>query len=662
MEYIEAALLYEKLKREINYHNEKYYNQDSPEISDFDYDNLMKTLKDIEKEFPQIVTNDSPTQKIGGKAVKGFKTVNHNIIMESLNDVFSKEELFDFDNRVKNTIKNSVEYVVELKIDGLSVSLEYENGVFVRGSTRGDGVTGEDVTENLKTIKTIPKILKTALPILEVRGEVYMSLDNFIKLNERQEIFEQKTFANPRNAAAGSLRQLDPKITAQRNLDIIVFNIQQIVGKEIKTHSEGLNFLSQCGFNASPSYKVFSNINDVWNEIEKIGDKRGELPFDIDGVVVKLNSLEMRKVLGSTSKSPRWAVAYKFPAEKKQTKLLDIVINVGRTGVLTPNAVLEEVRLAGTTVSRATLHNIDNIKEKDIRIGDTVIVQKAGDIIPEVIEVVKEKRSGNETIFNMPSSCPACGSLVAREEGEAAVRCVSIECPAQLMRNIIHFASRDAMNIEGLGPAIIEQLLNNNLIKNAADLYYLKYDDLIKLERMGEKSAQNLLSSIENTKGNDLSRLLFALGIRLIGQRAAKLISERFLNMDTIMNLKIEDLVSINEVGEKMAKNVVDFFKNEQSIHTINRLSEANVNMESHKTVLDNRFLGKTFVLTGSLTNYTRDEATEIIENFGGKTSSSVSKKTDFVLAGEEAGSKLKKASEIGVKIITEQEFEEMIK
>jgi len=557
-----------------------------------------------------------------------------------------------------------VEYVVELKIDGLSVSLEYENGIFVRGSTRGDGIIGENVTQNLKTIKTIPLKLKDAIPYLEVRGEVFMSRDNFLKLNAQREALEEPLFANPRNAAAGSLRQLDPKITATRKLDIFVFNIQQIRGREFDTHVETLDYLKNQGFKVSPSYNTFDNIKDAYKEVLRLGEMRGELPFEIDGAVIKVNLLNQRNILGSTSKVPKWAVAFKFPAERKKTKLKDIIIQVGRTGALTPNAVLEPVRLAGTTVSRATLHNMDYIRQKDIRIGDTVVVQKAGDIIPEVVEVVFDDRDGSEIEFNMPEHCPVCGADVMREPGEAVTRCTGIECPAQLLRNIIHFASRDAMNIEGLGPAIIEQLLDKQLIKGAANLYTLQFDDLVNMERMGKKSAENLLNAIERSKKNDLGRLIYAFGIRLIGQRAAKLLADHFGSMDNLMKASFEELITINEIGDKMAESVVKFFAQEQTLDTIEKLKAAGVNMIKlgNQSKGSNKLEGKTFVLTGTLPTLTRKEASELIEANGGKVSGSVSKKTSYVLAGEEAGSKLTKAQELRIPIITEEEFMKMIK
>ncbi len=658
MDFFETRI--RELEKILEYHNNLYYNNDAPEISDMEYDKLLRELEDLEKQFPEYKSSDSPTMHVGGKASEKFGAVTHKVSMESLQDVFSKEELYEFDGRIRENLKEDYEYVVELKIDGLSVSLEYDNSALTVGSTRGDGVIGENVTENLKTIKDIPHIINSDIPHLEVRGEVYMSRDVFIKLNELNEIYGQKLFANPRNAAAGSLRQLDSKVTKERELSMFVFNIQDAVGKEFETHSETLEYMEKCGFKIVPHHKVIKNIEDVYNRIIEIGELRGNLPFEIDGVVIKLNSLRQRKLLGSTAKTPRWAVAYKFPAEEKETKLIDITVQVGRTGVLTPNAVLEPVRLAGTTVRKATLHNIDNIRDKDIRIGDIVIVRKAGDIIPEVVSSVKEKREKDYPEYNMPSFCPACNHKTVRIDEEAATRCVNPSCPAQLERTIIHFASRDAMDIEGMGPSVVNALLSNNLINSFSDLYYLKKEDISGLERMGEKSSENLINAIEKSKGNDLSKLLFGLGIRFIGSKSAKILSEYFKDIDNIIKADYETLISVDEVGEKMAESIIDFFCDEANISLIESLKNAGVNMSSLKTTVDLRFEGKTFVLTGTLPTLKRDEATKIIESFGGKTSSSVSKKTDYVLAGEEAGSKLKKAQELGITIISEEEFKKM--
>jgi len=662
---MEAEKRIQELRDILNYHSIKYYVEDNPEISDFEYDALYRELETLEAANSELVTPESPTQRVGGQILAGFDKVEHVVQMQSLNDVFSPDELIAFDRRVREAVHEPVEYVVEKKIDGLSVSLEYENGLLVRGSTRGDGFVGEDVTQNLRTIKSIPLELKEKLPLLEVRGEVFISKDDFLKMNEEQEELGQPLFANPRNAAAGSLRQLDSRITAKRKLDIFVFNIQRLEGKTLDTHSRTLEFLKTLGLKVSPNYRVCSSIDEALKEIEKIGEARGEFGFEIDGAVVKVNSLAQRELLGSTIKTPKWAAAYKYPAEKKQTKIKAIWVNVGRTGVLTPNAVLEPVRLAGTTVSRATLHNMDYITEKQIRIGDTAWVQKAGDIIPEVLEVVFEKRDGSESEFVMPGKCPVCGAEVMREEGQAAYRCMGIECPAQLSRSIEHFVSRDAMNIDGMGTAIVNMLLDKGFIKGVADLYYLhlRKDELISLERMGKKSVENLLASIEKSKLNNIDRLIYGFGIRNIGLRAAQLLAENFESVDALSRADVEDITKINEFGEITAQSVVHFFKQDQTKDTIVKLRAAGVNLSStgKRQVADNRFEGLTFVLTGTLPTYSRNEASEIIAGFGGKTSGSVSKKTDYVLAGEEAGSKLDKALQLGVKVIDEAEFKRMI-
>ena len=659
-----------ELRELLNYHSHKYYVEDSPQISDYEYDKLYHELLDLEEKNPDLITVDSPTQRIGGQAEDAFTKVIHQVKMESLNDVFSLEELYDFDSRVRETInENNIEYVVEKKIDGLSVSLEYENGIFIKGSTRGDGVTGEDVTQNLKTIRSIPLKLNfedgTILPYLEVRGEVFMSKKDFIELNERQEAMEQKLFANPRNAAAGSLRQLEPSVTASRRLDVFIFNIQRVEGVSFDTHSESLAHLKKLGFKISPDYKVCPSIECVVKEVEAFGELRGNLPYETDGAVIKINILKDRDILGSTSKAPRWAVAYKYPPEVKKTRLKDIVIQVGRTGALTPNAVLEPVRLAGTTVSRATLHNEDFIKERDIRIGDMVWIRKAGEIIPEIIEVDFSLRPLTAVSYEMPSVCPVCGAPAVREEHEAVTKCTGIECPARLFRSIVHFASRDAMNIEGLGPALIELLLTKNMISGIPDLYRLKEkrEELILLERMGEKSVDNLLSSIEASKGNDLFRLIFGFGIRHIGLRAAQLVSDHFKTLDNMLLANQEDIRKVEDYGEKMAESFESFFKQEQTLHTISLLKDLGVNMESKtQRKKEGVFAGQTFVLTGTLPTYSRNEATTLIEERGGKVSGSVSKKTAYVLAGSDAGSKLDKAMQLGVKIIDEDTFIEMCK
>lgn len=661
MNKIEKRL--KELKELIAYHANKYYNEDSPEISDFEYDMLMLELKNIEKTHPELVTADSPTQVIvaNGKADTHFAEVHHEVPLQSLQDVFDLQDVKDFDERIRRTVKDP-KYVVETKIDGLSVSIEYINGNFFRGATRGDGLVGEDITPNLKTIKTIPQELNENVTIT-VRGEVFMPKKSFERLNEEREITGEKLFANPRNAAAGSLRQLDPRITAERNLDIYIFNVQKIENVELKSHYESFKYLQKLGFQVNPYIKLCNNIEDIMGGIVEIGEKRGELSFDIDGAVIKVDDLKQREEIGTTTKTPKWAVAYKYPPEKKETIVEDIKVQVGRTGALTPMAILKPVRVAGSLISKTTLHNEDFIKEKDIRIGDTVYIQKAGDVIPEVAEVLKEKRTGNEKIFEMPKICPVCGAEAVREDGEAVTRCTGIECPAQLFRSLVHFVSRDAMDIDGLGPAMIEQLLDENLIANIADIYTLKKEELLKLDRMGEKSVDNLIQAIEKSKTNSLDRLINSFGIRHIGTKTSKVLAKNFNDIDEMMNATYERYASINEVGDIMAESIVSFFENEQSQDLIKRLKEAGLNMRSNKKESeDNRFEGKVFVLTGTLPTYSRQEAANIIEELGGKTSSSVSKKTDYVLAGEEAGSKLTKAESLGIKIITEEEFKEMIK
>lgn len=650
-----------ELREKINYHNYRYYVLDQPEISDYEYDMLMRELIELEEKYPELKTPDSPSQRVGGEPLKEFEPFTHVVPMLSLANAFSEGELRDFDRRVREAV-GDVEYVVELKIDGLSVELIYEKGIFTVGSTRGDGIVGENVTQNLKTIKSIPLRLKDDVSLV-VRGEVFMPRASFEKLNEEREKLGESLFANPRNAAAGSLRQLDPKVTAKRDLDIFIFNLQRVEGRKFKTHVETLEFLKEQGFKVIPIHKKCSNIDEVIREIEEIRNLKDKLPYDIDGAVVKVNDLEKRKILGQTAKEPRWAIAFKYPAERKKTKVLDIIVQVGRTGALTPTAILEPVPISGSVVSRATLHNEDYIKEKDIRIGDTVIIQKAGEIIPEVVEVVKEERTGQEREFVMPDRCPVCGALAVRLPGEAVRRCTSVNCPAQLLRGIIHFASKDAMNIEGLGPAIINQLLSNGLIHNIADLYYLKYEDLIQLERMGDKSVKNLLNAIEESKTRDLDRLLFGLGINLIGSKAAQVIAEHFKTIDDIMKAKFEDFTQLPDIGPKMARSIVSFFAEKQNVETIEKLKKAGVNMKKlSKEKVSSIFEGKTFVLTGALGNYTREEATRIIEERGGKVTNSVSKKTDYVLVGKDPGSKLKKAQELGIEIIDEKQFEEMLK
>lgn len=654
----EAEKLAKQLADQINYHNRKYYVEDAPEIDDYEYDMLYRKLQQIEAEFPQLVTPDSPTQKVGGAALNKFSPVEHTVLMESLHDSFSEEELLDFDRRVRAAVGDPV-YIVEPKFDGLSVSVEYRDGLFTRGSTRGDGAVGEDITENLRTIRSLPKKLAHSLPYLEVRGEVYMPHESFYKLSARQELNGEKPFKNPRNAAAGSLRQKNAAVTAARGLDIFVFNIQQVTGAEPHFHDEALHFLKDLGFPVPPFFPPCSTMREVIEEVRKIGKQRGSLGYSIDGAVVKVNSFAQRRALGSTAKFPKWAEAFKYPPEEKRTKLLGVEINVGRTGVLTPTAVLEPVSLAGTTVSRATLHNQDFIAEKDIRIGDTVVLRKAGEIIPEVVSV--ESHAEGSEPFRMPRVCPSCGAEVTREEGESATRCTNPECPAQLLRHMIHFASRDAMDIDGLGPAVIEQLVHENLLASPADLYSLTAAQLRPLERMGEKSSENLLKAIEKSKDNDLYRLVFALGIPHVGLKAAKLLTARFRSIDEIFRAEIADLASIDGFGDVLAQSVRRFFDQPSTAHLIGRLRDAGVNMQSRTQTRDSRFTGLTFVLTGTLPGMTRPQATEIIERYGGKVSGSVSKKTNYVLAGADAGSKLEKANRLGVPIISEEEFEEMI-
>lgn len=646
------------LRETLRYHSNRYYNDDAPEIEDYEYDMMMRELKALEEEYPQYDAVDSPTKKVGGKADNSFESVVHTVRMESLQDAFNKEEVRDFDKRVADAATDK-HYVVEPKIDGLSVSLEYRNGVFVRGSTRGDGDVGEDVSGNLRVIHNVPLKLNKPVPFIEVRGEVYMPKRSFEKVVDRQLLNDEKPFKNPRNAAAGSLRQKDSSVTSGRGLDIFIFNIQQIDGAELTSHKQSLDYLKELGFNTVPFYTRVDNINDALEEIDRIGNERGTLEFDIDGAVVKVDEFEIRNLLGSTAKFPKWAVAFKYPPEEKQTKLIDIEIAVGRTGVLTPTAILESVHLAGTTVSRATLHNQDFINEKGIAIGDIVTVRKAGDIIPEVL-CVNEHNS--DSVYTFPTHCPSCNQPVIREEDEAAIRCINPECPAQLLRNLIHFCSRDAMDIEGLGPAIIETFVNEGLINNTYDIYNLDYEKIATLEGFKETSANNIKNSVEKSKTNDLSKLIFALGIRHIGAKAGKLLADHFRNMDAIMSASIDDILAIEGFGLVMAESVVHYFSTASAKLLIEKLKEYNVNMLSTTEVKDNRFAGMTFVLTGTLPTLKRNEASKIIEGFGGKTSSSVSKKTTYVLAGEEAGSKLDKANALGIEVIDEKTFMGMIK
>ncbi len=656
MDIKEAQKRIEELSKELKYHNKKYYIEDSPEIEDFEYDAMLRELEDLEKEFPKFLRADSPTQNVGGAANRLFKEVVHTVKMESLQDVFNFDELKDFGEKI-DLSESSLS--VEPKIDGLSVSLEYKDGLFFRGSTRGDGVVGEDVTANLLQIKSIPKAISFDGE-LEVRGEVYMPKESFLKLLKRQELMGEAPAKNPRNAAAGSLRQKNSKITAERELDIFIFNIQRIVGKEFSSHIESLDFLKALGFSVLPFYKKCSSISGVIEEIERIGNNRGGLSFDIDGAVVKVDNISYREELGSTSKFPKWAVAYKYPPEEKETVLKEIEIGVGRTGALTPTAVFDTITLAGTSVSRATLHNEDFINSKEIGIGDTIIVRKAGDIIPEVLAV--SKHCENSSVFKMPTNCPSCGSPVFRGEDEAVIRCTNADCPAQALRHLIHFTSRDAMDIEGLGPAVLEQLTDAGLINNIVDLYSLDFEQVERLERTGKKSAQNLKNAIENSKKQDVAKLIFAFGIRHIGAKAAALMAEHFGNMDEILNAALEDFEAIDGFGHILTLSAFEFFSLEETRAMIEKLREKGLNMKSLKEVTDARFKGLTFVLTGTLPTLKRNKAAKIIEGFGGKTSSSVSKKTDYVLAGEEAGSKLEKANSLGIKVISEEEFLEMTK
>lgn len=657
MDINEAKNRIDELVGILNYHAHLYYVEDRNEISDYEYDMLQRELKELEAQYPQFIRKDSPTQRVGGAPVSTFEKVEHKVQMGSLQDVFSFEEVRSFIDTVRKTVDDP-HFVVEPKIDGLSVSLEYHNGEFAVGSTRGDGFVGEDVTKNLMTVKSIPVKINESLPLIEVRGETYMPRDVFLRLVKEQEENDEQPFKNPRNAAAGSLRQKDLKIAAKRQLDIFVFNVQQIEGKTLTSHKQSLDYIGQLGFKTIPGYVLVSTADEVIEQIEKIGEKRFELPFDIDGVVIKVDDFAQREVLGSTAKVPKWAVAYKFPPEEKNSKLLDIELNVGRTGAVTPVAVFEPVFLAGTSVSRATLHNQDFIREKNISIGDVIRVRKAGDIIPEVLGSV-EKHS--DSVFTFPDNCPVCGTQLVRSDEEAAVRCPNVDCPAQIFRSIVHFASKGAMNIDGLGPQIVRVLLDNGLISSVADLYTLRLPDITELENFKEKSANNLLTAIENSKTNPLDRLVFALGIRNIGQASAKLLCDRFGDLDNIMNASADEIASIDGFGDVMASSVYKAFHEQHMIDLIERLKGYGLNTSYVKTQVDDRFAGKTFVLTGTLPTLKRDEAKALIEKYGGKASGSVSKKTDFVLAGEEAGSKLTKAQELGIEIITEEQFRKMI-
>lgn len=644
-----------QLRETLNAHGYRYYVLDDPQISDYEYDHMLRRLEDLEREHPEEITPDSPTQRVGGPTLSEFAPVEHPVPLESLQDVFNGGEVEEFLERVAGTFPDA-EYSVEPKVDGLSVALEYRDGVFVRGATRGDGRVGEDVTENLRTIRSIPMTLPEKLPRLIVRGEVYMARSVFEEINARRELEGKPLMANPRNAAAGSLRQLDPKVAAQRRLDIAVFNLQLAEGRTFASHTETLDYLKDQHFKVISSRRL-RRLPEILEEIERLNDTRMERPFDMDGAVIKLNSLADREVLGSTAKCPKWAIAYKYPPEKKPAKVLDIVVQVGRTGVLTPKAVLSPVRLAGTTVTNATLHNQDYITQKDIRIGDTVIVQKAGEIIPEVVEVVPGERPETAQPYFLPDTCPVCGAPVTRDPDGAAVRCTGAECPAQLLRNLTHFASRNAMDIDGLGPAVMNQLIESGLVKTAADLYGLRAEEIAQLDRMGAKSAQNAVEAIAKSRENDLWRLLFALGIRQVGEKAAKVLAARFGSFDALANASEEELTAIDDVGPITARYLREWLESPQSKDLIARLKVAGVNMESRTKPVDSRFAGQTFVLTGALTHFTRDEAAEMIEQRGGKAAGSVSKKTTCVVAGENAGSKLKKAQELQIPVLTEEEF-----
>ena len=648
------------LRDTLNAHGYRYYVLDDPTISDYEYDHMLRRLEDLEKEHPEEITADSPTQRVGGVALKEFEQVEHAVPLESLQDVFNGDEVREFLDRVSQTVADA-RYSIEPKVDGLSVALEYRDGVFVRGATRGDGRVGEDVTENLRTIRSIPMTLPEKLPRLIVRGEVYMSRAVFEELNAQREIDGQPLMANPRNAAAGSLRQLDPKIAASRKLDIAIFNLQLAEGKTFATHTETMDYLASQHFKVIPN-RCLSDAEEMIGEIERLNDTRMDFPFDMDGAVIKLNDLALREKLGSTAKCPKWAIAYKYPPEQKPSQLVDIVVQVGRTGVLTPKAVLKPVRLAGTTVTNATLHNQDYITEKDIRIGDTVIVQKAGEIIPEIVEVVKDKRPADTVPYFLPTVCPVCGAPVSRDIDGAAVRCTGAECPAQLLRNLTHFASRSAMDIDGLGPAVIGQLVDHGLVSTAADLYDLKAEEIAKLDRMGDKSAENAVNAIAKSKENDLWRLIFALGIRQVGEKAAKVLAAHFGTLDALAAATEEELTAINDVGPITAAYLRSWMDNPQSQDLLARLKNAGVNFECKEKQLDSRFAGMTFVLTGALERFTREEAGEMVEKRGGKAASSVSKKTTYVVAGPGAGSKLRKAQELNIPVLSEDEFLEMLK
>ena len=657
MTFEEAKELAASLREKLEKYSYQYYVLNQSEVSDFEFDRMMHQLMELEEQYPELLTADSITHRVGGVAENSFESVVHTVQLGSLQDVFSEEEVRDIDRKVREEITNPT-YIVEPKIDGLSVSLEYRDGLLVRGSTRGDGFVGEEVTAYLKTVRNIPLKLNTDVPFIEVRGEVYMPVSSFERLVEQQELADEKPFKNPRNAAAGSLRQKNPKITAKRGLDIFVFNLQQLEGHTTNGHKESLDYMKELGLTVVPSYKAVTDIDAAIEEIRRIGSSRGQFGFDIDGAVVKVDDFAQRELLGSTSKFPKWAVAYKYPPEEKVTKLLDIEVAVGRTGVLTPTAIFEPVQLAGTTVSRAVLHNQDFIDEKGIAIGDDIVVRKAGEIIPEVVAVASHN---SENTWKLPEVCPSCGTAVVKEEGEVAVRCPNIQCPAQLIRNLIHFASRSAMDIDGLGKAMVEQLVKQDLIHSPADLYELKADEIAALDRMGKKSANNLIKAIEKSKQNDLSKLIFALGIHEVGEKAAVLLAQKFETMDRIMSASAEEISSIEGFGIVMARNVENFFRREANVQQIERLKACGLNMNCLMEKAGDKLAGKTFVLTGTLPTLKRSEAQAMIEKQGGKVSGSVSKKTTYVVAGEEAGSKLTKAQELGITILSEAELLELL-
>ncbi len=652
-----AALRITELREQIEYHSKRYYDEDAPEIEDDEFDALTRELKDLEEQYPHLITPDSYTQRVHGRVSHLFEPVAHEVPLGSLQDVFSFEEIRDFDRRVRETIEKPC-YVVEPKIDGLSIAIEYRNGRFYRGATRGDGLVGEDVSDNLRQIADIPQKLTADVPRIIVRGEVYMPRESFAALVRKQEDNGEKTFKNPRNSAAGTLRQKDSTVVAERNLALFVFNMQLVEGENLSSHADSLVRIKDLGFPVIPFYCVTESVDEVIDFVRDIGNKRAELPFDIDGAVVKVDSFTDREALGTTSKFPKWAVAYKYPPEEKETILRDVEVNVGRTGVLTPTGVFDAVTLAGTTVSRATLHNQNFIDEKQLAIGDTVVMRKAGDIIPEVVRVVSHC---GEKPYQLPVICPSCGMKVIREEDEADLRCVNPECPAQRLRNLIHFTSKDAMDIDGLGPAVLELLVREGRISHAYDLYTLTHEDIAGLEGLGKKSADNLLAALAKSKDNDLYRVIYGLGIRHIGEKAAKLLANRFGDMSSLLTASIEDIAAIDGFGSVMAQSVVAFFALEPSRELVAQLAKAGVNMQSKTVKQDNRFAGKTFVLTGTLPTLSRSEASALIEQYGGKTSGSVSKKTDYVLAGEEAGSKLTKAQQLGISILTEEQFREML-